>query len=150
MKTCPQRCSRRTRRKQYEEIYEECQEFLDEANENRLQLISRSSTKHDVADARILGDLLRTNYLPVAHMRDQETRETLAVVQERANYGLKRGELRGSIRWLLKRRLDRTLHLRPHLHPARCGLTRWGDNQKRELPGFQKVRGHCPKEFLRS
>ncbi len=74
------------------------------ANVNKLQLISRSSTKHDSADARILGDLLRTNYLPVAHMRDQETREKLAVVQERVNYGLKRGELRGSVRWLLKRR----------------------------------------------
>jgi transposase len=74
------------------------------ANVNKLQLISRSSTKHDSVDARILGDLLRTNYLPVAHMRDQETREKLAVVQERVNYGLKRGELRGSVRWLLKRR----------------------------------------------
>ena len=74
------------------------------ANVNRLQLISRSSTKHDSADARILGDLLRTNYLPVAHMRDQETRERFAVVRERVNYGLKRGELRGSVRWLLKRR----------------------------------------------
>ena len=74
------------------------------ANVNKLQLISRSSTKHDVADERILGDMLRTNYLPVAHMRGPETREKLAVVQERVNYGLKRGELRGSIRWLLKRR----------------------------------------------
>ena len=74
------------------------------ANVNKLQLISRSSTKNDSADARILGDLLRTNYLPVAHMRDPETREKLAVVQERVNYGLKRGELRGSVRWLLKRR----------------------------------------------
>ncbi len=74
------------------------------ANVNKLQLISRSSTKHDSADARILGDLLRTNYLPVAHMRDRETREKLVVVQERVNYGLKRAELRGSVRWLLKRK----------------------------------------------
>jgi transposase len=74
------------------------------ANVNKLQLISRSSTKHDSADARILGDLLRTNYLPVAHMRDRETREKFAVVRERVIYGLKRGELRGSVRWLLKKR----------------------------------------------
>jgi transposase len=74
------------------------------ANVNRLQLISRSSTKHDSADARILGDLLRTNYLPVAHMRDEETGEKLVVVQERVNYGVKRAELRGSVRWLLTRR----------------------------------------------
>src|SRR5208337_1706750 len=32
------------------------------ANPNRLQLISKSSTKHDRADARVLGELLRTNY----------------------------------------------------------------------------------------
>src|SRR5436309_15594093 len=30
------------------------------ANPNKLRLISSSSTKHDRADARILGDLLRT------------------------------------------------------------------------------------------
>jgi hypothetical protein len=50
------------------------------ANPNRLQLISRSSTKHDRADAKVLGDLLRTDYLPAAHMRDEETREKLAVI----------------------------------------------------------------------
>lgn len=74
------------------------------ANPNRLQLISKSGTKNDRSDARVLGDLLRTNYLPVAHMRDRETREKLAVVQERVRYGVKQGELKSSIRWLLKRR----------------------------------------------
>src|SRR2546425_12798262 len=33
------------------------------ANPSKLHLISRSSTKNDVNDARVLGDLLRTNYL---------------------------------------------------------------------------------------
>jgi len=74
------------------------------ANPNRLQLISKSSTKHDRADARVLGELLRTNYLPVAHMREEETREKLVVIGERVRYGVRGGELRGSIRWLLKRR----------------------------------------------
>ncbi|MDA4117814.1 MAG: transposase [Thaumarchaeota archaeon] len=74
------------------------------ANPNRLELISRSSTKHDRADARVLGDLLRTSYLPVAHMRDEETREKLVIIGERVRYGARGGELRGSIRWLLKRR----------------------------------------------
>ena len=45
------------------------------ANVNRMQLNPGSSTKRDVADARILGDQLRTNYLPVPHTRDQEVRE---------------------------------------------------------------------------
>ena len=34
-----------------------------------------------------MGDLLRTNYLPLAHMRDEETREKLFVVKDRVNYG---------------------------------------------------------------
>src|SRR5207244_2525280 len=45
------------------------------ANPNKLQLISRSSTKRDRADARVLGDLLWTNYLPVAHICAMRRRE---------------------------------------------------------------------------
>lgn len=74
------------------------------ANPNKLRLISESGTKNDRNDAKVLGDLLRTNYLPMAHMRDEETREKLFVVNDRVAYGLRRGELRGTIRWLLKRR----------------------------------------------
>ena len=51
-----------------------------------------------------VGDLLRTNYMPLAHMRDEEAREKLFVVKDRANYGARSGHLRGMIRWLLKRR----------------------------------------------
>ena len=74
------------------------------ANPNKLRLISQSGTKNDRNDAKVLGDLLRTNYLPMAHMRDEETREKLFVVNDRVTYGLRRGELRGTIRWMLKRR----------------------------------------------
>lgn len=41
------------------------------ANPNKLRLIAESSTKNDYHDARILGDLLRTNYLPLAHTYDK-------------------------------------------------------------------------------
>jgi transposase len=74
------------------------------ANPNKLRQIAESSTKNGRNDARILGDLLRTNYMPLAHMRDEETREKLFVVKDRANYGARSGHLRGTIRWLLKRR----------------------------------------------
>jgi len=74
------------------------------ANPSRLRLISGSGTKNDRNDAKVLGDLLRTNYLPMSHMRDEETREKLFVVNDRVTYGLRRGELRGTMRWLLKRR----------------------------------------------
>ncbi len=74
------------------------------ANPNKLRLIAESSTKNDRNDARILGDLLRTGYLPLAHMRDKETREKLFVVKDRVTYGIRGGHLKGTIRWLLKRR----------------------------------------------
>jgi len=73
------------------------------ANPNKLRLIAESSTKNDRNDARILGDLLRTNFLPLAHMRDEETREKLFVVKDRVRYGMRGGELRGTIRWLLEK-----------------------------------------------
>jgi transposase len=74
------------------------------ANPNKVRLIAESSTKNDRHDARILGDLLRTNYLPLAHMRDEETREKLFVVKDRVTYGTRSGQLRGTMKWLLKRR----------------------------------------------
>jgi transposase len=37
-------------------------------------------------------------------MRDEETREKLFVINDRVTYGLRGGELRGTMRWLLKRR----------------------------------------------
>ena len=37
-------------------------------------------------------------------MADEETREKRFLVNDRVKYGLRRAELRGSIRWLLKRR----------------------------------------------
>ncbi len=89
-------------------IYEKLSSMQDctvtVANPSRLRLISESGTKNDRNDKKVLGDLLRTNYLPVAHMRDAETREKLFVVNDRVTYGLRRSELRGTIRWLLKRR----------------------------------------------
>jgi transposase len=74
------------------------------ANPSRLRLISGSGKKNDREDAKTLGELLRTNFLPMAHMRDEETREKLFVINDRVTYGLRGGELRGTMRWLLKRR----------------------------------------------
>jgi transposase len=74
------------------------------ANPGRVLLIARSKTKHDKIDARVLGELLRTNFLPRSHMPDPETREKRLIINDRVTYGLRRGELQGSIRWLLKRR----------------------------------------------
>jgi transposase len=74
------------------------------ADPNNVRLISKSRLKHDRADARALGELLRTNFLPTSYMPDEGTREMKLVINDRVRYGLRRGELRTSIRWLLKRR----------------------------------------------
>jgi transposase len=74
------------------------------ANPKRLRQVSDSKQKHDKADAKVLGNLLRTNYLKRSHMSDMETREKRFLINDRVKYGLRRSELRGSIRWLLKRR----------------------------------------------
>ncbi|MGC8558169.1 MAG: hypothetical protein ACP5NC_04165 [Nitrososphaeria archaeon] len=45
------------------------------ASPSRMQLIAKSKLKNDRVDARVLGELLRTNYLP--HMVDEQTRSCL-------------------------------------------------------------------------
>jgi len=74
------------------------------ADPNNVRLIARNRLKHDKADARALGELLRTNFLPTSYMPDEETREKRFLIKDRVRYGVRSGELRGTIRWLLKRR----------------------------------------------
>jgi transposase len=75
------------------------------ANPYKLGLITKSNTKNDKADAKILGELLRTNFLPLSWIpEDEETREKRFLVKDRVRYGIRRSGIKGSIRWLLKRR----------------------------------------------
>ena len=75
------------------------------ANPNRVQLIAKSKTKSDVIDAKVLGDLLRTNYLPTSWIpEDEETREKRLIVKDRVRYGVRKAGIKGSITWLLKRK----------------------------------------------
>ncbi|MHB8567635.1 MAG: transposase [Nitrososphaerales archaeon] len=53
----------------------------------------------------MLGDLLRTNYLPTSWIpEDEETREKRLIVKDRVRYGARKAGIKGSIRWLLKRK----------------------------------------------
>ena len=74
------------------------------ANPKRIRQTSDSKQKHDRADAKLLGNLIRTNFLKRSHMSDPETREKRFLINDRVKYGLRKSELRGAIRWLLKRR----------------------------------------------
>ena len=75
------------------------------ANPSRVQLIAKSKTKNDVIDAKVLGDLLRTNYLPTSWIpEDDETRQKRLIVRDRVKYGVRKAGIKGTIRWLLKRK----------------------------------------------
>jgi transposase len=74
------------------------------ANPNNIQLIARTKIKHDKVDARVLGELLRTNFFPRSHIPDAETREKRLLTRDRVRYAVKRAELKNSIKWFLKRR----------------------------------------------
>ena len=74
------------------------------ANPTTVNLIARSKLKHDKTDAKVLGELLRMNYLPLSHLPEEGTREQRLLINDRVKYGLRRSDLKVSIRWLLKRR----------------------------------------------
>ena len=74
------------------------------ANPTKVKLIGESKTKNDRSDSFILGDLLRTNYLPVSYIADDKTMERRYLIRDRVSYGLRRAQLKTSIRWMLKRR----------------------------------------------
>ena len=82
---------------------ENCQVFV--ANPSAVNLIAKSRLKHDRADAKVLGELLRTNFLPLSYLpEDKKTREERFLINDRVKYGLKKAEVKVTIRWLLKRR----------------------------------------------
>jgi hypothetical protein len=72
-------------------------------NPNTIRERAKSKIRHDRLDARTLGDLLRTNYFPRSHIPDEETREKRLLTKERVIYGVRRAELKNSIKWMLKR-----------------------------------------------
>ncbi len=74
------------------------------ANPTSVNLIARSKLKHDRTDAKVLGELLRMNYLPLSHLPEERIREQRFLINDRVKYGLRRGDLKVTIRWLLKRR----------------------------------------------
>ena len=74
------------------------------ASPSRLQLIAKSKLKNDRVDAIALSELLRTNYLPVSHMIDEQAREKKLLAMERARYARRKARVVVEIKWLLKRR----------------------------------------------
>lgn len=51
-----------------------------------------------------MRELPRTNFLPMSYTLDEETREKKLLINDRVGYGLRKGQLSTSIRWLLKGR----------------------------------------------
>ncbi len=74
------------------------------ADPRGVKLIAMSKKKNDRDDALVLGDLLRTGYLPSAYMADEGTMEKRYLVRDRVSYGARSSQLKVSIRWMLKRK----------------------------------------------
>ena len=74
------------------------------ANPHNIQLIAKTRNKNDKVDARVLGELLRTNFFPRSYIPDAGTRERRLLVKDRVKYGVRRADLKNSVKWLLKRR----------------------------------------------
>jgi transposase len=74
------------------------------ANPNNVNLIAISKLKHDRADAKVLGELLRSNFLPLSYLPDEGTREQRFLIGDRVKYGVQRAQLKTTLRWLLKRK----------------------------------------------
>jgi transposase len=88
-------------------VYDSLKDVCDDvrvANPRRIKQTAETKIKHDKVDARILGDLLRSDYFPRSHIPDEETREKRLLVMDRVKYGVKVANLKTSIKWLLKRR----------------------------------------------
>lgn len=66
------------------------------ANPRSVRRASDSKQKHDKADANVLGNLLRANYLKRSSMPEEETREKRFLINDRVKYGLRRSELWGT------------------------------------------------------
>jgi len=73
------------------------------ANPNKLRPILATDEEQQER-CKDFGRPAQDQQPPMAHMRDEGTREKLVLVNDRVAYGLRRGELGGTIRWLLKRR----------------------------------------------
>jgi len=88
-------------------VYDSLKDVCDDirvANPRRIKQTAETKTKHDRVDARVLGDLLRSNYFPRSHILGEEIREKRLLVMDRVRYGVKGANLKTSIKWLLKRR----------------------------------------------
>jgi transposase len=87
----------------YDSLKDVCED-IRVANPRRIKQTAETKIKHDRVDARVLGDLLRSNYFPRSHIPGEEIREKRLLVMDRVRYGVKGANLKTSIKWLLKRR----------------------------------------------
>ena len=65
---------------------------------------SKSKLKNYRVDAKALGELLRTDFLPASRMIDPDARERKLLAMERARYSRRRAKVIIETKWLLKRR----------------------------------------------
>jgi transposase len=68
---------------------------------SKVRLIAEATVKTDQIDAKVLADLLRTNYLPTSYVPDQETRQRRELLRHRAFLVRIRSKVKNRIHALL-------------------------------------------------
>lgn len=87
--------------------------------------MKRSPDKSDLADAQLLADLVRVNYLPRVWLAPQEIRELRRLVRHRANLVRQRRDVKLRLRGLLRENRLKCLH-------ARAWTKRWDEWLRKE------------------
>lgn len=68
-------------------VYDTLEPMVDElklASPPKIRIIAESTVKTDQIDAKVIADLLRTNFLPTCYVPDQETRQAREILRHRA------------------------------------------------------------------
>jgi transposase len=68
----------------YDSLKDACEVRV--ANPRRIKQTAETKIRHDKVDARVLGDLLRSNYFPSSHIPGEETRKKRLLVMDGVGY----------------------------------------------------------------
>lgn len=71
------------------------------SNPLQTKAIAAARIKNDKVDSKVLADLLRTNFLPMAYIQPQSIRDIKEIVRERYNYVQMRTKVKNNIRSIL-------------------------------------------------
>jgi len=106
------------------DILEEKTNSVKLANPLMVKMIASAKIKTDTIDAKVLADLLRTNFLPTAHVPTLQAREARQILRQRMHFV--------RISTMIKNRISHLLDKYPE-SPRPCKTTLFGKKNFRWL-----------------